>query len=162
MINMQLLDGEESHGFISINLDSSLELHFHWSVGIRISLPGATYVRDAVTRDYGQLQFLSPQLAMQAEVHARLQCYTNLVFWQMYIYHTETKQQVSQVSMYKCVHLPSRAMEYYLDPVRAYCDPPVQLLAIIISRQLSGPVSQEPQEILMEPQLSYWLPFAHL
>ena len=37
---ISVLNGKESHGLISINLDSGLELHFHRSVGIRISLPG--------------------------------------------------------------------------------------------------------------------------
>ena len=37
---ISVLNGEESHGLISINLDSGLELHFHRGVGIRISLPG--------------------------------------------------------------------------------------------------------------------------
>ena len=47
---INVLNGEESHGLISINLDVSLELHLHWSVGIRVCLPG-----DAVTRDDGYI-----------------------------------------------------------------------------------------------------------
>ena len=37
---ISVLNGEESHWLISINLDISLKLHFHWSIWIRISLPG--------------------------------------------------------------------------------------------------------------------------
>ena len=38
--SISVLDREESHWLISINLDVSLKLHFHWSIWIRISLPG--------------------------------------------------------------------------------------------------------------------------